>query len=85
MAAEPLPGDPVGNPQIPPHIANRTRPNEEIGAGILGPDPTPPLTDEQIEEMSRGLLEAVADYEAEYGPIGEEAKEWVRANFSFPD
>ena len=80
MAAQPLPGDPAGLSAAPPHIANRIRPDEEIGAGILGPDPTPPLTDEQIREMSDGLSAVIDEYEAECGPISEEAHQWVRTN-----
>lgn len=78
MAAEPLPAE---SSEVPPHIANRIRPDEEIGAGILGPDPTPPLTEAQIKELSDGLNAVVDEYEAECGPISEEAHEWVRTNF----
>ena len=71
----------AADPEVPPHIANRIRPDEEIGAGILGPDPRPPLSAEQIREMCEGLSAVIDEYEAECGPISEEAHEWVRANF----
>ena len=81
MAAEPLPGDSAENSEAPPHIANRIRPDEEIGAGILGPeDDLGWPTEEEIKEMSAGLSAVIDEYEAECGPISEEAHEWVRSN-----
>ena len=81
MAAEPLPDDPAENSEVPPHIANRIRPDEEIGAGILGPeDDLGWPTEEEIKEMSIGLSAVIDEYEAECGPISEEAHEWVRSN-----
>lgn len=82
MAAEPLPSDPAENQAVPPHIANRIRPDEEIGAGILGPDDDFEWpTREEIEERSKRLSAVIDEYEAECGPISDEAHEWVRANF----
>lgn len=80
MAAEPFPDDPVENSEVPPHIANRIRPDEEIGAGILGPeDDLGWPTEEEIKEMSIGLSAVIDEYEAECGPISKEAHEWARA------
>ena len=58
-------------------------PSGEIGAGILGPDPLPPLTDEERKRMSEGLLEVTAEFQAEHGKFTEEERAWVRARFSF--
>ena len=80
MAAEPIPADRVENLRVPPYIANRIRPDEEIGAGILGPeDDLGWPTEEEIKERSKRLGAVIDDYEAEYGPISEEALEWARA------
>ena len=82
MAADPLPGHPVQNSDVPPHIANRIRPDEEIGAGILGPeDDSEWPTEEELKDRSKRLGTIIDEYEAEHGPISEEAHEWVRANF----
>ena len=71
----------AGNTQPPSDAQPRgeTQPTDEIAAGILGPDPLPPLTDEQRERMSRGLLETVAEFEAEHGAFTEEELAWARA------
>ena len=62
-----------------------TQPTGEIGAGILGPDPMPPITDAERERMSRGLLETVAEFEAEHGPFSEEELARARANLNLGD
>lgn len=81
MTAEPLPDNPARNSEAPPHIANRIRPDEEIGAGILGPeDDLGWPTEEEIKERSKRLSAVIDAYEAECGPISEEAHEWVRTN-----
>ena len=54
----------------------------EIGAGILGPDPMPALTPEELEELSKGLLEVTADYQAEHGEFTEEELAQARAGLS---
>lgn len=80
MAAEPLPADPAESPEVPPHIANRIRPDEEIGAGILGPDDDFEWpTEEEMQERSKRFSAVIDEYEAEYGPISEEAHKWARA------
>ena len=57
-------------------------PSAEIGAGILGPDPLPPLTDEERKRMSEGLLEVTAEFQAEHGEFTEEERAWARARLS---
>ncbi len=81
MVAEPLSGNSAGNSEAPPHIANRIRPDEEIGAGILGPeDDLGWPTEEEIKARNERLSAVIDEYEAECGPISEEAHEWVRTN-----
>lgn len=65
----------IGVTIVEPH------PSSEIGAGILGPDPLPPLTDEERKRMSEGLLEVCAEFQAEHGEFTEEERAWVRARF----
>lgn len=81
MAAEPLSGNSEANSEAPPHIANRIRHDEEIGAGILGPeDDRGWPTEEEVMERSKRLGAVIDEYEAECGPISDEAHEWVRTN-----
>lgn len=70
------------HPTDQPQPSNAARPSGEIGAGILGPDPMPPITDEQREEMSRGLLEVTAEFQAEHGAFTEEERAQARAELS---
>ena len=89
-APYPTPPRPVGaaGPAGDQHPTNRSQPSNtirssgEIGAGILGPDPMPPITDEQREEMSRGLLEVTAEFQAEHGAFTEEERAQARAELS---
>ena len=81
MVTEPLSGNSEGNSEAPPHIANRIRHDEEIGAGILGPeDDRGWPTEEEVMERSKRLSAVIDEYEDECGPISDEAHEWVRAN-----
>lgn len=57
-------------------------PSAETGAGILGPDPLLPLTDEECKRMSEGLLEVTAEFQAEHGKFTEEERAWARARLS---
>lgn len=57
-------------------------PPREIGAGILGPDPMPPITDEECKRMSEGLLEVTAAFQAEHGEFTEEERARARARLS---
>ncbi len=80
--APPETPQPAAGTTPPPSDAQppgEAQPTGEIGAGILGPDPMPPITDEERERMSRGLLETVAEFEAEHGPFTEEELAWARA------
>ena len=58
------------------------QPTGEIGAGILGPDPMPPITNEQRQRMNRGLLEVTAEYQAEHGAFTEEERARARAKLT---
>ena len=57
-------------------------PADEIGGGILGADPMPAITDEQREEMSRGLLEVTAEFQAEHGAFTDEERAIARSRLS---
>lgn len=70
---------PTGNSRPPNDPRPTTR---EIGAGILGPDPMPSITDAEREEMSMGLLEITAEYQAECGAFTEEERARARAKLS---
>ena len=59
-----------------------SQPTGEIGAGILGPDPLPPITEEVRKRRSEGLLEVTAEYQAEHGAFTEEERARVRAKLS---
>ena len=45
----------------------------------------PPITDEERKRRSEGLLEVVADFEAEHGPFTEEELARARASLNLGD
>ena len=57
-------------------------PSKEIGAGILGPDPLPPVSDEERKRNSEGWRKLIAEYEAEHGAFTEEELAEARAKLS---
>ena len=58
------------------------QPTEEIGVGILGTDPLPPIADEVRRRRSEGLLEVTAEYQAEHGAFTEEERARARAKLT---
>ena len=54
----------------------------EIGAGILGPDPLTPISDDERKRKSEGLLKLTAEYQAEHGAFTEEERARVRSRFT---
>ena len=83
--APPEAPQPAAGTTQPPSDAQppgEAQPTGEIGAGILGPDPMPPITDEERERMSEGLLEVTAEYQAEHGAFTEEERARVRTKLS---
>ena len=83
--APPETPQPAAGTTPPPSDAqppSEAQPTGEIGAGILGPDPMPPITDEERERRSEGLLEVTAEYQAEHSAFTEEERARIRAKFS---
>ena len=76
----PQPTDDARPPE-PTRLTGGARPTCELRASILDPEPMPPITNEQREEMSRGLLEVTAEYQAERGAFTDEERATVRARF----
>ena len=80
------PANSSGDSEVPAYIANRPRLDEEWGAGIMSPygedEPQGP-TEEERKKKREGLRAVIDEFEAECGPISEEAKEWARAALSF--